>query len=197
MILVSSCICLCPIYWIQVLSREWRCSWSSADRRCSNYNWVINNLIAYKGAAYIRDWQYIVYIYVLSLTLSPWQRTLLRNDKNQSHLPFCLACSTVDAGSLCLCLPQGNVEGIRYDVSPLAIKGPGVGLRNWFPPLRYIPDFSPSSKYLLPIQYLVNIWQLSSPLRCGDACQIWIGFRETSKYFWDVQHFPNMISDTA
>ena len=55
MILVSSCICLCPIYWSRVLSREWRCSWSSADRRCSNYIWVINNLIAYKGAAYIRD----------------------------------------------------------------------------------------------------------------------------------------------
>ena len=55
MILVSSCICLCPIYWSQVLSREWRCPWSSADRRCSNYIWVINNSIAYKGASYIRD----------------------------------------------------------------------------------------------------------------------------------------------
>ena len=55
MILVSSCICLCPIYWSRVLSREWRCSWSSADRRCSNYIWVINNLIAYKGASYIRN----------------------------------------------------------------------------------------------------------------------------------------------
>ena len=38
-----------------VLSREWRCSWSSAHRRCSNYIWVINDLIAYKGASYIRD----------------------------------------------------------------------------------------------------------------------------------------------
>ena len=28
-------------------AREWRCSWSSADRRCSNYVWVIDNLIAY------------------------------------------------------------------------------------------------------------------------------------------------------
>ena len=27
--------------------REWRCSWSSADRRCSNYIWVIKNFIAY------------------------------------------------------------------------------------------------------------------------------------------------------
>ena len=41
------CNCLCPFHWSQVLSREWRCSWSSADRRCSNYFWVINNFIAY------------------------------------------------------------------------------------------------------------------------------------------------------
>ena len=27
--------------------REWRCNWSSADRRCSNYIWVINNFIVY------------------------------------------------------------------------------------------------------------------------------------------------------
>ena len=51
MFLVSSCSCLYPIHWSQVLSREWRCSWSSADRRCSNYIWVMNNLIA----SYIRD----------------------------------------------------------------------------------------------------------------------------------------------
>ena len=31
-----------------------KCSWNSTDRRCSNYIWVINNFIAYKGAAYIR-----------------------------------------------------------------------------------------------------------------------------------------------
>ena len=55
MFLVSSCSCLCPIQWSQVLSREWRCSWSSADRRCSNYIWVIDNFIAYIGATYIRD----------------------------------------------------------------------------------------------------------------------------------------------
>ena len=54
MFLVSSCSCLSPIYWSHVLSWEWRCSWSSADRRCSNYIWVINNLIAHKGASYIR-----------------------------------------------------------------------------------------------------------------------------------------------
>ena len=53
--LVSSCSCLCAIYWSHVLSWVWRCSWSSAARRCSNYIWVINNLIAHKGVTYIRD----------------------------------------------------------------------------------------------------------------------------------------------
>ena len=51
---VSSCSCLCPIHWSQVLSREWRCSHSIADRRRSNYIWVINRFIAYYDAAYIR-----------------------------------------------------------------------------------------------------------------------------------------------
>ena len=31
MYLILSCSCLCSIHWSQVLSREWRCSWSSAD----------------------------------------------------------------------------------------------------------------------------------------------------------------------
>ena len=44
---ISSCSYLCPIHWSYMLSWEWRCSWSSADRRCSNYIWVISNFIAY------------------------------------------------------------------------------------------------------------------------------------------------------
>ena len=46
-VLISSWSRLCPILWSQVLSREWRCSWSSADRRCSSYILVINNLLVY------------------------------------------------------------------------------------------------------------------------------------------------------
>ena len=38
----------------QVLSLEWRCSWSSVGWRCSNCIWVINNFNAYEGASYIR-----------------------------------------------------------------------------------------------------------------------------------------------
>ena len=35
--------------------REWRCSWSNADRLCSNYIWAINNFIPYWGVTYIRS----------------------------------------------------------------------------------------------------------------------------------------------
>ena len=45
MFFALSCNCLCPIHWSQKLSREWRCSWIIADRRCSNYIWMINNLL--------------------------------------------------------------------------------------------------------------------------------------------------------
>ena len=36
-----------------MLSRKWRCSWSSTDSRCSNYIWGINNFIAHRGASYM------------------------------------------------------------------------------------------------------------------------------------------------
>ena len=55
MFIVSPSSCLCAIFWSQVSSGEWRYSWSSADRRCSNYIGVINNLISYESASYIRD----------------------------------------------------------------------------------------------------------------------------------------------
>ena len=74
MFLVSSRTCLCTIHWTQVLNREWRCSWSSADRRCSNYIWVINNFIAYlKGATYIRGLKvHVITIYVTHI-MEEWE----------------------------------------------------------------------------------------------------------------------------
>ena len=38
MILASSCCSLCSSHWSQVSSRKWRCSWSSAYRRC--FRWM-------------------------------------------------------------------------------------------------------------------------------------------------------------
>ena len=57
MFLVSSCSCLNPVSRSHALSWEWRCCWSSADRRCSNYIWVINNLIAHQGALILEIWR--------------------------------------------------------------------------------------------------------------------------------------------
>ena len=45
--LVSSSSCICAIYCSQVLSPEWRCSWSSAEMRCSNDICMINNIFAH------------------------------------------------------------------------------------------------------------------------------------------------------
>ena len=42
-----------PIHWRQALCREWRCRCCSADRRCSNNTWLINDFIAYEGATYL------------------------------------------------------------------------------------------------------------------------------------------------
>ena len=77
MCLVSSCSCLYPIQRSQVSSREWRCSWSSADRRCSDYIWVIDNFIAYWAASYIRE-----------LTYGPavlWGPSVIRDLETQSR----------------------------------------------------------------------------------------------------------------
>ena len=60
MFLLWSSSCLCALHWSQVLSRKWRCSRSSADRRCSKYIWVINNCIAFSCAPFIRGLMVIV-----------------------------------------------------------------------------------------------------------------------------------------
>ena len=88
MLLVSYCSCLYPIRWSQVLRWEWRCSWSSVDRRCSNYIWVINNLIAYWSTSYIRDLTVVgislqIYLYrsvFRCLFLSIIQSTIFRTN---------------------------------------------------------------------------------------------------------------------
>ena len=62
MFLVSSCSCLCAIHWSHVLSRQWRCSWSSADIRCFNYIWVTNNFVhddVIKWKHFPRYWPFV------------------------------------------------------------------------------------------------------------------------------------------
>ena len=62
-----------------MLSREWRCSWIRADRRCSNYIWVINNFIALSWVSYIRcltvypPWLLPWYMIAPMLLGQPWR----------------------------------------------------------------------------------------------------------------------------
>ena len=56
---------VCSIHRSQVLSREWRYSWSSSDRRCSNEIWVINNLLPTKLRLIFHVWWWFSYILLL------------------------------------------------------------------------------------------------------------------------------------
>ena len=60
-----------------MLSWEWRCSWSSADRRCSKYIWVINNLIAYWSAPYIRDLTVYIFFQEHAVAIACKMRAIL------------------------------------------------------------------------------------------------------------------------
>ena len=61
MFLVSSCSCLCPIHWSQALSREWSCSWSSADRRCSITTSEWSTIVMPTKAWFIRGLTVVVF----------------------------------------------------------------------------------------------------------------------------------------
>ena len=71
MILLSSCGRLCPILWSQVLSREWRCSWSSADSQAMlqlhlsdrQFNWVLRCVL------YLTHWGRVTHICVGKLSI--------------------------------------------------------------------------------------------------------------------------------
>ena len=65
----------------------------------------------------------------------------------------------------------------------------GWGLLSQFPPFRYFPNFSSSPKYMLAVVYHVHIWQVLPQLSCGDTCQIWMWFEESSMYFCKIENF--------
>ena len=67
----------------------------------------------------------------------------------------------------------------------------GWGLLSQFPLFCYFPNFSELSKYWLPMEYHVHIWQMSLQLSCGDICQIWMWFGESNMYFCSIENFAN------
>ena len=91
--LIISCLVLqlsLPNPLKRMLSREWRCSWSSANRRCSRCIWVIKKFFAYLGRVclILEVWWYIfvmndqycclvtyVYLIVTDASLRTWNVT--------------------------------------------------------------------------------------------------------------------------
>ena len=88
-----------------MLSRVWRYSWSSADRRCSNYIWVIDNFIAYLGASYIRCFTVHIfsYLYIYQYCRA-WRLRFILQDQNEIHMRFLHLCFDV------MFLPESNMN---------------------------------------------------------------------------------------
>ena len=76
----SACSYLCVIHWSQVFSREWRCSWSSADRLLQphlgdqQFNCLLNCVLYYRhlGISIPSTRQVIIIALVLKRSLLHW-----------------------------------------------------------------------------------------------------------------------------
>ena len=70
----------------------------------------------------------------------------------------------------------------------IAAATPGVGLLSQFPPSRYFPNFLVLSKHTSSIEDHVYIWQVSPQLSCGGTCQIYTWFKESKRYFCQIEN---------
>ena len=116
MLLVPSCSCLYPMRGSQVLSWEWRCSWSSADRRCSNYIWVIINLIAYWSATYIRDLTVLFTVFLMKPEYARKPRLIPRthySDVIMTAMAFQITGLTIVYSTVYLGVDQRSLAFVR------------------------------------------------------------------------------------
>ena len=99
-----------------------RCSWSSTDRRCSNYIWVINTFIAYYGATYIRGLTYwwfddgrsqAISGHGINSTLSPYGVTMPQLTWGSFHWRLFARNSNSMGISLCL---YNSVAGHQIEI---------------------------------------------------------------------------------
>ena len=67
----------------------------------------------------------------------------------------------------------------------------GWGLLSQSPPFRYFLNFSALSEHTLCIEYHVYIWQVSPQLSCGGTCQIYMWFKESKRYYCQIEHFAS------
>ena len=116
-------------------------------------------------------------------------------------------CDSSRLGGVCacvcvyVCVCAGNWSLVVYLMTwwcPTYIHSPtttwdngdlGWRLLSRFPPFCYFPDFLTSPKYMLAIEYHIHIWQVSPQLSCNDTCQIWMRFKECSRYFCEIARF--------
>ena len=54
---------------------------------------------------------------------------------------------------------------------------------------RYFLNFSALSGDTWSIEYHVDIWQVSPQLSCGGTCQIYTWFKESKRYFCQIENF--------
>ena len=61
--------------------------------------------------------------------------------------------------------------------------GTGVGVTKRIPRFHWFYTFLEVSKYCVPIEHHVHIWQVSSQLSCGDTYRIWMWSIESNRCY--------------
>ena len=89
--------------------REWSFSWSSSDRRCSNYIWVINNFFAYQDVAHIRGLAVVTmlchnYPKIINKHSSLWEEL-------QSDVTWVLMCSKLSVTVQRIVQADSKIDG--------------------------------------------------------------------------------------
>ena len=163
-----------------MLSREWSCSWSSADRRCSNYIWVINNLIAYLSAAYIRD-----------LTVLSWCHICKSRPFIEDRAPFVYGClifkwfADLTARTLA---PEMTTRQQALLSTAMCIEDVIDGCFRWTsPPILRWWCFSMK----LPS---MSSWVCLAAARRKLCCSVMLAHSKTGKIWW-AAHSSTQLSD--
>ena len=175
--LISSCSIICPIQWSQMLSWEWRCSWSSANRRCSNYIWVISTFIPCKGASFIRGVRIIGSCWIRSCPFGHCQPQVTMTVTMMVNV----------ASHLCLSLPL-VVSRVSSPVTQMNEHCHNAlsGVRMWWWGLIGNPSFF--------IQcWIQSLWYVQ--LRCG--CTMVMSSLSMCPSIWVFQTFVNMFWDVS
>ena len=164
----SSCSYLCPVHWSQLWSREWKCSWSSANRRCSNYIWVINNFIVYLGASYNRGLTVVIFILISRrdvLSISCECQKFGRRP-HWSSVNISSSNGLAPSGNKPLSEPMFTQIYVRNAVYLASVRSNGIPLR---PVSQGIPKKSPTktSLKITSLKYLSNLLGANELTHCG------------------------------